>query len=177
MPTSSRNDEPTERPVVRIGSVARMLGLTPRALRYWEQRGLLPAAHRTGGGSRVYDEDQVTAARGVLRLKRAGLSLDDICALQEGMRQSRTALAGMTGLAAILAEREVQIRERLADLQALQLELTAAREAVMRCDGCHGKAFDTLCISCLAERSSGQLPSCLRSILDASAPPPPEISP
>ncbi len=173
METTARN-EPAgcgPQPAVRIGSVARLLGLTPRALRYWEQRGLLPAAGRTDGGSRVYSEGQVTAARGVVRLKRAGLSLDDICALQDDLRRSRTSLAGMADLAAVLAEREEQIRTLVADLQALQQELAAAREAVLRCDGCEGKAYDHECIDCLDQRSGHRLPCCLRSVLDAAASP------
>jgi recombinational DNA repair protein RecR len=113
----------------------------------------------------------VTAARGVVRLKRAGLSLDDICTLQDDLRRSRTALAGMGDLAAVLAEREEQLRTLVADLQALQLELAAAREAVLRCDGCEGKTYDHDCIACLDQRSGQRLPCCLRSVLDAAASP------
>jgi DNA-binding transcriptional MerR regulator len=173
MTTSTRNEQPLggPAPAARIGSVARLLGLTPRALRYWEQRRLLPPAGRSQGGSRVFTEVQVTAARGVVRLKRAGLSLDDICTLQDDLRRSRTALAGMGDLAAVLAEREEQVRALVSDLQTLQAELAAAREAVLRCDGCHGKSFDHDCIDCLDQRSGQRLPCCLRSILDAAASP------
>lgn len=155
----------------RIGAVARLLGLTPRALRYWEQRGLLPTTSRSQGGSRMYSEADVRAARGLLRLKRAGLSLDDICAVQDALRRSRTALAGMGDLAAVLAEREEQIKALVGDLQALQAELSAAREAVLRCDGCQGKSYDHDCITCLDQRSGHQLPCCLRSVLEAAASP------
>lgn len=157
---------------VRIGTLARLLGLTPRALRYWEQRGLLPVARRTRGGTRVYGADHVEAARGVVRLKRAGFALDEICAVQDSLRRSRTALAGMGGLATALAEREEQVRALVTDLTALQAELTAARESVLRCDGCQGKALDSECITCLHERSDAGLPSCLRSLLAAAAPAP-----
>jgi|GEM_PF-2489157 len=173
MTATARNEPPIGGPAQagRIGSVARLMGLTPRALRYWEQRGLLPAPRRTAGGTRVYSDAQVTAVRGLVRLKRAGMALDDICALQDGLRRSRTALAGMGDLAAVLAEREEQVRALVADLQALQAELGAAREAVLRCDGCHGKVFDRDCIDCLDQRSGQRLPCCLRSVLDAAASP------
>jgi DNA-binding transcriptional MerR regulator len=165
----SAQDISVTEPVVRIGAVARLLGLTPRALRYWEQRGLLPPARRTAGGTRVYGEEHVAAARGVVQLKRAGFSLDDICAIQAGLRQSRTALAGMGDLAAALAEREEQLRGLITDLQALQTQLTAARQSVLRCDGCEGKTYDEDCIDCLDERSGQRLPCCLRSVLAAAA--------
>ena len=82
----SAQDMSVTEPVVRIGAVARLLGLTPRALRYWEQRGLLPPARRTAGGTRVYGDEHVAAARGVVQLKQAGFSLDDICATQAESR-------------------------------------------------------------------------------------------
>ncbi len=159
---------------VRIGSLARLLGLTPRALRYWEQRGLLPPSQRSRGGTREYGEDHVQAARGVVRLKRAGFTLDEICAVQDALRRSRTALAGMGQLAAALADREEQVRAMVADLSALQGELTAARESVLRCDGCRGKTYDQQCITCLHERSDDGLPCCLRSLLAAAASAPEE---
>ena len=156
-------------PMVRIGAVARMLGLTPRALRYWEQRGLLPPARRSLGGTRVYGGEHVAVARGVVQLKGAGFALDDICAMQDSLRRSRTALDGMGELAAALADREEQLRTAIASLQALQAEITAARESVLRCDGCSGKIYDEDCIECLDERSGQRLPCCLRSVMAAAA--------
>jgi len=160
----ARSDQP-----VRIGVVARTLGLTPRALRYWEQRGLLPRANRSAGGTRIYGLAHVSAARGVVSLKRAGFSLDEICAVQDGMRRSRTALEGTRDLAAALADREEQLGALIADLQTLLTDLTAAREAVLRCDGCHGKTYDHECIECLDQRADGRLPCSLRSLLAAAA--------
>lgn len=167
-PVKSQTEMRAAEPV-RIGTLSRLLGLTPRALRYWEQRGLLPPAHRTHGGTRIYGEDHVRAARGVVRMKRAGFSLDEICALQDGLRRSRTALSGMGDVAAALADREEQLRALVADLASLQQELAAAREGVLRCDGCQGKSYDQDCIECLEGRSDSGLPCCLRSVLAAAA--------
>ena len=35
--------------------------VTPQTVKYWERRGLLPAAIRTGGGVRLFDDRRVTA--------------------------------------------------------------------------------------------------------------------
>jgi DNA-binding transcriptional MerR regulator len=176
--TEARNNrcDRAEAPV-RIGGVARQLGLTPRALRYWEQRGLLPPATRSGGGTRVFLPAHVSAVRGVVSLKRAGFSLDEICALQEALRQSRTALSGAQELAAALADREEHLGELIAELQELRADLTRAREAVLRCDGCEGKTYDHECIDCLEGRADGRLPCSLRSLLAAAASPRPEGAP
>jgi DNA-binding transcriptional MerR regulator len=160
----------------RIGGVARQLGLTPRALRYWEQRGLLPPAARSDGGTRVYRPEHVSAVRGVVSLKRAGFSLDEICSIQDSLRRSRTALEGTRDLAAVLADREEQLGALIKELQLLLADLTAAREAVLRCDGCHGKTYDHECIDCLETRNGGKLPCSLRSLMAAAASSRPEGS-
>jgi hypothetical protein len=47
--------------------------------------------------------------RGVVSLKKAGFSLDEICSIQGALRGSRTALEGTRDLAAVLADREEQV--------------------------------------------------------------------
>jgi len=154
--------------LVRIGDLARQLGLTTRALRYWEERHLLPAASRSRGGMRTYGAEHMQAARGVMRLKSAGFSLDEICAVQQQLRGRRTALDGMQAVAVALADREERIRARIREEQALLAELEQARKTVGLCDGCHGKTYDSACIVCLEDRSHNSLPSCLRSVLQAA---------
>ena len=46
--------------MLRIGDVARLVGTTPRTIRYYEEKGLLPASgDRAAGRHRLYDEDDV----------------------------------------------------------------------------------------------------------------------
>jgi len=42
--------------VLRIGEVARLTGLTPRTLRYWEEQGLISPSGYRGGGERLYSQ-------------------------------------------------------------------------------------------------------------------------
>jgi DNA-binding transcriptional MerR regulator len=157
--------------LLKIGELARRLGLTTRSLRYWEERGLLPAPRRTAGGMRMYGPEHVVAARGILRLKRAGFTLERIEAIREHVRGSDTALAGMVSLSGSLADQENRLRESIAELQAMLQELTAARQCMDLCDGCHGKAFDAECIDCLGEASHHAMPDCLSSVLQAACSP------
>jgi DNA-binding transcriptional MerR regulator len=153
---------------VKIGDLAERLGLTTRALRYWEERSLLPPARRTAGGMRVYGEEHVRAARGILRLKHAGFTLDEIVDIQRAMHGSSTALQGMGQMAGSLAARETALRQRIAEEQALLAELEAARRCVSLCDGCEGKQYDAECIRCLIEASGHAMPDCLTSLLEAA---------
>ncbi|RII11730.1 HTH-type transcriptional regulator HmrR [Streptomyces sp. YIM 130001] len=62
---------------MRIGEAAAASGLTTRALRYYEQRGLV-AAKRTPTGHRAYGQDDVQRLCAIRELLDAGLTIGDI---------------------------------------------------------------------------------------------------
>jgi DNA-binding transcriptional MerR regulator len=62
-----------------IGAVGRELGLTARAIRYYEEYGLLRPAVRVKGADRLFDESDVQRLREIKRLREAiGFSLAEI---------------------------------------------------------------------------------------------------
>lgn len=63
--------------VLSIGEVARRAGVNVSTVRYYERKGLLPAAERSGG-QRRFGEDTVRRLEIVAAAKRAGFSLDEI---------------------------------------------------------------------------------------------------
>jgi DNA-binding transcriptional MerR regulator len=68
----------------RIQDVADEVGLTTRAIRYYEEMGLLTPAARSDGSHRLYDETDVERLRAIRGLRDdAGFSLGDIVRLLE----------------------------------------------------------------------------------------------
>ncbi|MGW3646831.1 MerR family transcriptional regulator [Streptomyces sp. NPDC000878] len=65
---------------MRIGDAAAAAGTTPRALRFYEERGLLPPPPRTTAGQREYGPDDVARVRVIRELLALGLTVDDLCA-------------------------------------------------------------------------------------------------
>lgn len=62
-----------------IGALARLSGLTAKALRHYDRVGLLsPARVDAGTGFRFYAADQVPLARRIARLRAVDLPLDDV---------------------------------------------------------------------------------------------------
>ena len=59
-----------------IQDVAEHLGVTPRALRFYEGKGLIEPGRR--GGMRVYSRREVGRLRLILRGKRLGFSIREI---------------------------------------------------------------------------------------------------
>jgi DNA-binding transcriptional MerR regulator len=65
---------------LRIGDVARLVGTTPRTIRYYEEIGLLPEAPaRPSGQHRIYTQEEVERLREVMRLRDLlGVTLDEL---------------------------------------------------------------------------------------------------
>jgi MerR family transcriptional regulator, repressor of the yfmOP operon len=86
---------PNETPLRRIHDVADEVGLTTRAIRYYEEMGLLTPAARSDGSHRLYDQSDVERLLAIRGLRDdAGFSLGDIVRLLEDtdhLARSRTA--------------------------------------------------------------------------------------
>ncbi|MFI1581840.1 MerR family transcriptional regulator [Embleya sp. NPDC020630] len=62
---------------MRIGELADATGTTPRALRHYEQAGLIEST-RAANGYREYDARVVARVRSIRDLLAVGLTLDDV---------------------------------------------------------------------------------------------------
>lgn len=60
---------------MRIGVLAEQMGTTPHAIRFYEQRGLLPPPERTGNGYREYGEADAGRLRLLIGLRRLDIPL------------------------------------------------------------------------------------------------------
>ena len=63
---------------MKIGELARRSGLPIKTLRFYEDRGLLPAAGRSSGGYRLFSISSLQRLAFIRRLKALGLSLEEI---------------------------------------------------------------------------------------------------
>lgn len=62
---------------MRIGELGKATGTSARALRHYEQAGLI-SSERAPNGYRIYDERAVVRVRNIRYLLAAGLTLDDV---------------------------------------------------------------------------------------------------
>lgn len=63
---------------VRIGDAASFVGTTPRAIRHYEEIGLLPEPERGSDGRRRYGYDEIIRLLWIRKMADAGIALDDI---------------------------------------------------------------------------------------------------
>ena len=80
MPEPARDPAATTPPpLLKIGEVARRFGVSTRALRFYEEIGLLHPGATTGGGFRLYGDDDLARIEKILQLKGAlNFTLDEI---------------------------------------------------------------------------------------------------
>ena len=108
------NDEETR--FWRIGELAAASGLSVRALRHYDELGLLVPAERTGSGYRMYSAVEVRRLYRITALRRLGLGLEAIAAALDG--------DGADLATVIRGQREAVVRE-LAERAALRDRLDA----------------------------------------------------
>jgi DNA-binding transcriptional MerR regulator len=102
-----------------IGDLAREFDLTTRAIRFYEDLGLLqPERSGPGGRNRVYSVRDRTRLKLTLRAKRLGLSLTEAKDIIDTYDGPRDTGAQLTKFLDVLALHRKQIEEQMADLQA-----------------------------------------------------------
>lgn len=107
-----------------ISDLAKEFDLTTRAIRFYEDMGLLqPQRTGPGGRSRVYTARDRTRLRLTLRAKRLGLSLTEAKELIEMYDSPRDTGPQLRKFLVVLAAHRQQIEDQLADLEATLEEI------------------------------------------------------
>jgi DNA-binding transcriptional MerR regulator len=111
---------PTESPAraatFTIGELAREFDLTTRAIRFYEDCGLLDPQRR--GRNRVYSSRDRTRLKLTLRGKRLGLTLAEVKDLVDMYESPRDTAPQLEKFLQVLALHRAQLEERLADITA-----------------------------------------------------------
>jgi DNA-binding transcriptional MerR regulator len=106
-----------------IGEISRLVDLSQRTIRYYEEIGLLHSVRRIENGKRLYTDHDVRRLKFISRLKVLGLSLAEMVELEKIYRKQRNNREILPKLLEILDERAAQIDERLAQLVTLKKEI------------------------------------------------------
>ena len=102
-----------------IGDLAKEFDLTTRAIRFYEDLGLLqPERSGPGGRSRVYTGRDRTRLKLTLRAKRLGLSLTEAKDIIDMYDSPRDTGAQMQKFLDVLGLHRKQVEEQMAELQA-----------------------------------------------------------
>ncbi len=102
-----------------ISDLAKEFDLTTRAIRFYEDMGLLqPERSGPGGRNRIYSGRDRTRLKLTLRAKRLGLSLTEAKDIIDMYDSPRDTGAQLKKFLLVLADHRKQLDEQMADLQA-----------------------------------------------------------
>lgn len=114
---------------MQIGIVAKRIGLSVDAIRFYEHSTLLPRPPRTPGGFRLYGESDVETLAFIRRAQGLGFTLSEIRGLLN-LRGSR--LQPCAPVRCQLQEKLGEVRRKLAGLRRLEHELRLALRSCNR---------------------------------------------
>lgn len=115
----SRSDSVT----YTISDLAREFALTTRAIRFYEDEGLL--APRRSGRSRIYGERERVRIKLILRGKRLGLSLQEIRELLDLYDADRSERPQLVKFLQVLSDRRTRLRQQQEDIAIVLAEIDA----------------------------------------------------
>lgn len=102
-----------------ISDLAREFDLTTRAMRFYEDMGLLqPSRSGPGGRNRVYSGRDRTRLKLTLRAKRLGLSLTEAKEIIDLYDSPRDTGVQLQKFLEVLAKHQQQLESQMTDLQA-----------------------------------------------------------
>lgn len=130
MPAARTRAAPPPAPTCSIGELAREFGLTTRAIRFYEDCGLLRP--RRAGSKRVYSAGDRVRLTLTLRGKRLGLKLSEVKGLLDMYDTRRDSEPQLRRFLDVLAAHRSQLEERLAELRRTLDEVRVEQAAAER---------------------------------------------
>lgn len=107
-----------------VGRAAQTAGLSAKAVRLYESKGLLPPAQRTEAGYRTYTGDDIAALRFIRQAKTLGLTLGEIRDILDIRRGGTAPCHHVLG---VLDQRIRDIDHTITELRQLRQALAGTR--------------------------------------------------
>ena len=120
-------------PTYTITELAREFDITPRAIRFYEDQGLLaPSREGAGGRNRVYTPRDRTRLKLTLRGKRIGLSLSVIKSLVDMYESPKDTAAQMNRFLGVLSQHRETLEQQREDIEMSLQEIATHEEECQR---------------------------------------------
>lgn len=110
---------------LRIGELAKKLGLNAQTVRYYERIGLLPEPERTEAGYRLYRDEDLRRLKFVKNARNAGLTLGEI---KEVLAFHERGEAPCSYVTEAIARRAEEVDRQITELTKFKKELDRLHE-------------------------------------------------
>ena len=151
----------TECPLLLVGQLSKMTNKTPRALRMYEDMGLLSPAERSSSGYRKYDQRALNQVQYIEKLQLMGLSLTEIQKwvqdFQKKIEAERKGRDIMGVLKELYTQKHAELQKKILELQNINDQLQIATNFLKSCSSCEENDIPTSCFTCQEHVSSPKI--------------------
>ena len=140
-----------------ITELAREFDITPRAIRFYEDQGLIsPSREGAGGRTRVYGARDRTRLKLTLRGKRLGLTLSEIKDLVDMYESPQDSSAQLNRFLAVLSRHRESLEQQREDIEITLAEIAAHEDRCrnMLSQGNQNETMKSALISTSSARSA-----------------------
>ena len=134
--------------LLKVGQLAEQSGKTVRAIRFYEELGLLAPTLRTSGGFRKYDGTALIRIHWIDRLSELGFSLQETNEFLSSLQSNDFAPEAMEQLRSFYAKKLLETKVAITKLKALESELVDSIMFLTGCQDCLPNTPRTACSSC-----------------------------
>ena len=151
--------------LLRVGDVAREAGKTVRAIRLYEELGLLKPATRSSGGFRLYEAKTVDRVRWIDLLHEMGFSLQEMREVLRAWWGADLAPDAMTRLRGMFQAKLRQTRAAIERHAQLERELVQGLAYLEACKVCSTEASVDGCVHCSHDHGMREEPALLKGFM------------
>ncbi|MFM2008978.1 MAG: hypothetical protein RIR02_928 [Pseudomonadota bacterium] len=140
-----------------ITELAREFDITPRAIRFYEDQGLIsPSREGAGGRTRVYGARDRTRLKLTLRGKRLGLTLSEIKDLVDMYESPQDSSAQLNRFLTVLSRHRESLEQQREDIEITLAEIAAHEDRCrnMLSQGNQNETMKSALISTSSARSA-----------------------
>ncbi len=118
----------TENNQMSISDLSKLIDISPRTIRYYEEIGLMDQIKRTEGGKRVYSESDFRRLRFIKKLKLLGLTLAEMQELNAIYKTHRKNSKVFPRIIELFDYHKREIDHRIEELKLLKTEVLEFQE-------------------------------------------------
>ena len=159
--------EKTDCPLFHIGQLAEKTGKTSRAIRFYEQRGLLSPRSRSENGYRLYDEKSLFRIEWIERLQTMGFSINEIREFLSSFSEKSDGPQQMQQLHSFYSSQLRETEQKIQRLQLLAKELKNSISFLEVCNSCKEEHSATACASCQKQTKQSDWPLLISALVNS----------
>ena len=142
----------SECPLILVGQLSKLTQKTSRALRMYEDMGLLSPAERSSNGYRKYNQKSIDQVKYIEQLQLMGLSLTEIKKWVQDFRnkveREDSGRDVMLILRELYVQKQLELQKKIEALEKISQQLQFATHFLQSCSTCSQSNIPMACINC-----------------------------